>query len=372
MSTQRDFYEVLGVARDADADTIKKAYRKLAMQFHPDKNPGNKEAEDKFKEAASAYEVLSNADKRARYDRFGHQAFSGGAGGGQQYQDVSDIFASFGDIFGDIFGGMGGAGGGRVNRNRPRKGADLRYVVEISLKDVIQGIEKNIEFDTDEECSHCHGSGAEKGSTPETCTTCGGHGQVVRSQGFFQMASTCPHCGGTGEMIKHKCKSCKGSGREKVHRKIQVTIPAGVDNGTRLRVGQEGEGGYKGGPAGDLYVEMRVKEDDRFERRGDDLVGSIDVDYLQVALGAEIDFETVTGEIKVKIPSGHDLSHPIRVSHEGIPSLRGSRRGDLYLTLDVSFPHKLGKEEETLLREIAAHRKVEVSEAKSGLFHRKK
>ena len=256
MSNPRDFYEVLGVPRQADQDTIKKAYRKMAMQFHPDKNPGNPEAEEKFKEAAAAYEVLSDEDKRARYDRFGHQAFQGGAGGGG-FQNAEDIFSSFGDIFGDFFGG--GSSGKSRNRNEPRKGADLRYLTEISLKEVLNGLEKEIEFETEEGCKTCKGTGADKNSEVVNCSTCGGTGQVLSRQGFFTMATTCPQCRGAGKSIKNPCKPCRGEGRISVKRKIHINIPPGVDTGTRLRVTGEGEGGARGGPAGDLFVEIRVK-----------------------------------------------------------------------------------------------------------------
>ena len=252
----RDYYEVLGVDKAADASTLKKAYRKLAMKFHPDKNPDNKEAEDKFKEAAEAYEVLSNTEKRAKYDRFGHSA-PGGFGGGQGFHDASDIFSAFGDIFGDFFGGAGGPGGGRGRRNGPRRGADLRYYLDVELKDVLNGAKQQIEFDSENSCGKCSGSGAKSGSTPATCNTCGGAGQVIRQQGFFQMASTCHTCRGEGQVIKDPCAPCQGTGRKTVHKKLMVNVPAGVDVGTQLRLTDEGEGGYKGGPAGDLYVEIR-------------------------------------------------------------------------------------------------------------------
>ena len=247
------------VSKDADTDALKKAYRKLAMQFHPDRNPGDKEAEEKFKEAAEAYDVLSNSEKRAQYDRFGHQAFTqGGRGGaGHGFQDMDDIFSAFGDVFGDMFGMAGRGRSSSRNSNQPRRGSDLRYITEISLKNVIEGSEKEIEFDTEDNCKPCNGSGAEKGKDLVTCKTCGGAGQVRVSQGFFQMATTCPHCHGQGSIIKDPCKSCKGQGRLKQHRKIKLTIPAGVDTGTRLRVTGEGEGGFRGGPAGDLYYKFR-------------------------------------------------------------------------------------------------------------------
>ncbi|MEY4615186.1 MAG: molecular chaperone DnaJ [Pseudomonadota bacterium] len=372
MSQPRDFYEVLGVSKDADQDVIKKAYRKMAMQFHPDKNPGNKEAEEKFKEAAAAYEVLSDEDKRARYDRFGHQAFSGGAGGSQGFHDVEDIFAQFGDIFGDFFGMGAGGGRRRKDPNQPRKGADLRYVMEIGLDDVVNGIEREVEYDCDESCKECNGSGAEKGSTVETCSTCGGQGQVIRAQGFFQMATTCPSCHGQGQTIKHKCKSCRGSGRTQKHRKIRVTIPAGVDSGTRLRVSGEGEGGYRGGPSGDLYVEIRVKDHDIFERRDHDLIGELKVSYLKAILGGEMDVETVTSHETINIPKGSQVGDLIKLSGHGVPTLRGGRRGDIYYQINIDIPKKLDSEEEKMLRKIAEIRSEKAGNAGSSFFGRKK
>ena len=354
--SQRDFYEILGVSKAADGDTIKKAYRKLAMQYHPDRNPGDKAAEDKFKEAASAYEVLSDPEKKAKYDRFGHQAFNGQGGfGGGGFHDMEDIFANFGDIFGDIFGG--GGGGGRQqkrDRNAPRRGSDLRYVTEIQLSEVISGLEREVEFDTECSCESCKGSGAEKGAKPETCKTCGGSGQVVRQQGFFAMASTCPGCRGEGVTIKDPCKQCRGSGRQKQHRKIKINIPAGVDTGTRLRVSGEGEGGYRGGPAGDLFVEIRVKDHDIFEREGDHLIAELEVPYVLLMLGGEIEAPTVTGHKKLEIAKGVRPGDQLKLSGEGVPSLRGSRRGDIYYNIKAGFPEKPSKEEEKLLKDIAA------------------
>lgn len=371
MSHQRDFYEILGVSRDADQDVIKKSYRKIAMQFHPDKNPGNKEAEEKFKEAAAAYEVLSDTEKRAKYDRFGHQAFSGG-GGGHNFHDVEDIFAQFGDIFGDFFG-MGGGARRRRDPNQPRKGADLRYVMEISLEDVVQGIEREIEYDCDESCKECHGSGAEKGSSIDTCSTCGGQGQVIRAQGFFQMATTCPSCQGQGKVIKHKCKTCRGRGRTPRHRKIRVTIPAGVDSGTRLRVSGEGEGGYKGGPAGDLYVEIQVKDHDHhFERRDTDLITEFRISYIKAILGGETEVPTVMGKETVTIPKGTQVGDLIKLSGHGIPTLRGGRRGDIYYQINIEIPKKLDSEEEKMLRKIAELRDEKTSSSNGGFFGRKK
>ncbi|MGE4133156.1 MAG: molecular chaperone DnaJ [Bdellovibrionales bacterium] len=363
----RDFYEVLGVGREADADTIKKAYRKLAMQFHPDKNPGNKEAEEKFKEAARAYEVLSHPEKRERYDRFGHQGVDGMPGmGGPHFQDVSDIFSAFGDIFGDLFGGAAGRGG--RSRQGPRRGADLRYVMEIELADVLKGVERPITFESDEDCETCHGSGAEPGSQPEVCATCGGRGQVVRSQGFFQMATTCPKCRGQGVEIKNPCRKCHGAGRTPTKRKILVTVPAGVDNGTQLRLSGEGESGGQGGHPGDLYVELRVKPDPRFEREGPHLIGELEVSYLQALLGSSVEVETLRGRRTVEIPKGCQFGEQIKLAGEGLPSLRGSRVGDLVYVVKVAIPKKLSKNEEKLLRQIADTKGEKLAPEKSGWF----
>lgn len=374
MSSKRDFYDILAVARDADADTIKKAYRKMAMQFHPDRNPGNKEAEDKFKEAAEAYDILSNPEKKAQYDRFGHAAFGNGGGGRGGFHNAEDIFSNFGDIFGDIFGGGAGGGGRRQSRQGPRRGADLRYMTEISLKEVVEGLEKEIEFDTDDNCESCNGSGAEKGSSPKVCTSCGGQGQVFRSQGFFSVGQTCPTCHGRGQVVEKPCKPCKGRGRVKQHRKIKITIPAGVDTGTRLRVNGEGEGGYMGGSAGDLYVEIAVKEDSHFDRDGNDLLTEIRVDYLHLLLGGELEIETVNGTAEIEIPKGTQVGDRIRVPGQGVPSLRGNRRGDLFCQVGVDIPTKLTKDEEKLLRDLAKLRGIEINSSGSlgSIFGRKK
>ncbi len=362
----RDYYEILGVSRDADADTIKKAYRKLAMQYHPDKNPGDKEAEEKFKECARAYEVLSDPGKRERYDRFGHQGVDGMGGmGGPHFQDVGDIFAAFGDIFGDFFGH---STRGQRSRTGPRRGADLRYVMEIELKDVIDGVQRPITFESDDECKECGGSGAQPGTKPEPCGTCGGRGQVVRSQGFFSMSTTCPRCHGRGVEIRNPCKKCRGAGRVSVERKILVTVPPGVDTGTQLRLSGEGEAGFRGGPPGDLYVEIRVVEDPRFERDGVNLIGELEVSYLQAILGAEVEVETLRGKKKVTIPRGSQYGNQIKLQGEGLPSLRGSRIGDLYYVVKVVLPEKPTKDEEKLLREIAEKKGEKLSRSRSSWF----
>lgn len=364
---KRDYYEILGVAKEADADTIKKAYRKLAMQFHPDKNPGNKEAEEKFKEAAEAYEVLSDSQKRARYDRFGHQGVGGpGMGGGPHFQDASDIFEAFGDIFGDFFGG--GGGGQRSRRSGPRRGADLRYLLEIDLKDVLEGVKKPIEFECEEDCHDCSGTGAEKGSHPETCPACGGRGQIIHSQGFFQMATTCPQCRGTGQIIKNPCKTCDGSGREVAERKLLITVPAGVDNGTQLRLSGEGEPGAKGAPPGDLYVELRIKPDRRFEREGANLYGELEISYLKAILGGEVEVETLRGKKNLQIPKGCQFGQELKLTGEGLPSLRGGRIGDLIYVAKVVIPKKLSKDEEKLLRELASLKGEAAGKEKGGFF----
>lgn len=371
----RDYYEILGVERTADQPTIKKAYRKMAMKYHPDQNPGNKEAEEMFKEAAQAYEVLSDESKRAQYDRFGHAAFQGGRGGGggqQGFHDISDIFEQFGDIFGDLFGGGGGAGGSRQRSGQraqgPRKGSDLRYFLEIDLKDVIKDHEKPIEFQCDDNCGTCNGSGASPGTGVKTCGTCGGRGQVVRQQGFFSMASPCPTCRGAGQNIEKPCSECRGQGRVQRTRKILANIPAGVDSGTQLRLSGEGEGGYRGGPSGDLYIEIRVKPHKDFERQNSDLFGEIEVSYLQAILGGPVKVKTLRGETEIELPKGTQPGEQVKVAKEGLPSLRGTRVGDLYLRTNVVFPKKLTKEEERLLREIAKNRGETVSEPKPGWF----
>ncbi len=370
-STPRDYYEVLGVPKNADADTIKKSYRKLAMQFHPDKNPGNKEAEDKFKEAASAYEVLSDPQKRAQYDRFGHAAFQGGGGSGG-FRSNDDIFSAFGDIFEDFFGGgMGGGRGGRGrSRNASREGSDLRYICEIKLQDVITGAERDVEFDTEENCESCNGAGSEKGTQPEVCNTCGGSGQVVRAQGFFSVATTCPNCQGTGSIIKNKCKGCSGRGRNRAHRKIRVKIPAGVDSGTQLRVAGEGEGGYRGGPNGDLFVELRVQDNPKYERDGLQLHTRTEVSYIKALLGGEVEVDSLDGKQKLEIPSGTAHGDRVKLENLGVPSLRSKdKRGDMIYHINIEIPKKLDKEEDRLLREIAALKGETVTaQKKRGLF----
>ncbi len=357
----RDYYEILGVQKNAEGDSIKKAYRKLALQFHPDRNPGNKEAEEKFKEASEAYEVLSDSEKRATYDRFGH------AGLNQRFQhgfnDINDIFSSFSDIFGDLFG-VGGQG----QRNRgTARGSHLRYMIEVTLKEVIDGTDKDIEFEKEVGCAACKGTGAKKGSDVETCKDCRGRGQVVRTQGFFSMATTCPTCHGEGKTVKNPCDECDGEGRKPEKTKLKVKIPPGVETGTQLRLSGEGEGGYRGGPSGDLFVEIKVGEDDRFIREGNDLFSQVEISYLQAILGASLQVDTVSGKTQIDIPAGTQPGDRIRVGGAGIPSLRGYGRGDLYFVVKVVIPKKISKAEEKVLREIA-NEKLESVRDVAGLF----
>lgn len=372
----QDYYQILGVNRDADQDTIKKSYRKLAMQYHPDRNPGNKQAEEKFKEAAAAYEVLSNLEKRAKYDRFGHQAYTQqgnygghGGGGGAPFTDINDIFSSFGDIFGDIFGG--GQGGQQRRSTRPVRGSDLRYILDLSLEQINDGYEQEIEFESEESCEKCSGSGAETGHGPEVCGTCRGTGQVVRAQGFFSLASTCPTCSGQGQIIKHKCKKCRGQGRVTAHKKIRVKIPLGVRTGTRLRVAGEGEGGYRGGTAGDLYVEIREKEHPKFRRRNDDLYGKVQISYVQALLGASVDVGSLKGQESLDVPPGTSQGVLLKIEGKGLPSLKGYERGDLFYEIEVQVPQKLSAEEDRLLREIAKVRGEKVKDSSFSFFKKK-
>jgi len=369
----QDYYNVLGVEKGASASEIKKAYRKLAMKYHPDKNPGDKAAEDRFKEAAEAYDVLGDQEKKAKYDQFGHSAYTQGGGGfgGGGFNNVEDIFSNFGDIFGDFFGmgGMGGAGGRRrgARRQGPTRGADLRYMLEVTLPEVLSGTDKNLEFDTEENCNTCNGSGSEKGTQPENCSTCGGNGQVVNSQGFFSVAQTCPACRGAGKIIRNPCSDCRGKGRMSVQRKIEVSIPTGVDNGTRLRVSSEGEGGFRGGPAGDLYVEIRVQKHKDFQREGSHLFGKMSASYIQALLGSEVEVETLDGKKSVSIPTGSQPGQTVQLSGLGLPDIRSGLRGDLRLSLNIEIPKKLKKQEEKLLREIADLRGESVA-GKKGFF----
>lgn len=349
--SQRDYYEVLGVSRDASEDEIKKAYRKLAFQYHPDRNPGDSEAEDKFKEAAEAYEVLSNAQKRAQFDQFGHAGMNGGGFGGGGFHNAEDVFSSFGDIFGDLFGFGGAAGGSRGPR--PTAGADLRYNLKVSFRQAAKGDEITLSIPRKAHCPECHGSGAAEGSEPETCQHCGGSGQVTQSQGFFRVSVPCPVCHGRGQVIKNPCPRCKGEGIVQETRDLSVRVPAGVDNGSRLRLRGEGEPGEFGGPPGDLYVVIYVEEDDVFEREGQHLIYRLDVSFTQAALGDTVEIPTLDEPTKLHIPKGTQSGKVLRLRDLGMPGLGGRPRGDLLVEVQVKTPEGLTREQEDLLREFA-------------------
>ena len=348
MSTKRDYYEVLGVERGASETEIKKAYRKLALQYHPDKNPGDTVAEEKFKEAAEAYSVLSDGEKRARYDRFGHQ---GAAAGGFSGFDP-DIFGDFSDILGDLFG----FGGRRRGGSRGIGGADLRYDLRISFEDAAFGTTETIEFDRLEGCDTCNSTGSADGKL-QTCQTCGGQGRVRFNQGFFSVARTCPECGGAGQRITNPCADCRGEGRVPKHKEIEVSIPAGVDSGMRLRLRGEGEHGLRGGPPGDLDVVIIVEPHERLQRDGVDVHEMVKLGYAQLVLGTSIDIETLHGEDDLKIPPGTPSGKDFRLRGKGVVHLNSERRGDhvVHVLLDVPHPRDLNEEQLELLRQLAEH-----------------
>jgi molecular chaperone DnaJ len=356
---KRDYYDVLGVQKNASKDDIKKAYRKLAIQYHPDKNPGNKEAEEKFKEATEAYEVLADDQKKAAYDQFGFAGVEGMGGGQHDYSQVfrgfEDIFGDFGnlgDIFGSFFGGGGGRGFRGGGQGGVRQGANLRYDIEISFKDAVFGTRVEIQYSRNETCPVCKGSGAANGAGRKTCPTCQGSGQVRHSQGFFSVASTCHTCGGEGYVIEQPCRDCGGSGTQKKRQKIMVTIPAGVENGKRVVIPRQGDAGPNGGPAGDLYVFIIIKPHEYFERQDLDLYCAVPVSVGQAALGADIRVTTLDGKtIKVKVPAGTQNGRMLRVRDEGVPA--GSRRGNLYIKLIVKIPEKLSRRGQELMEEFA-------------------
>jgi molecular chaperone DnaJ len=346
---KRDYYDVLGVNRDADDDAIKKAYRKLAMKHHPDRNPDDKAAEEKFKEAKEAYEILSDGSKRAAYDRFGHagvdpQAGMGGPGG----QGFSSFADAFGDIFGDIFGG------GRGGRSNVYRGADLRYNLEITLEQAAHGTETKIRIPTAEECGTCHGSGAKPGTQAKTCPTCNGAGQVRVSQGFFSLQQTCPNCHGAGKIIPDPCVACHGAGRVKTQKTLSVKIPAGIDEGDRIRHSGGGEPGANGGPPGDLYVQVSIKEHPVFQRDHDDLHCEMPVSFATAALGGDIDIPTLDGSAKIKIPPETQSGKTFRLRSKGIKGLRSSAPGDLFCHVVIETPINLNERQKELLREFDA------------------
>ncbi len=349
--SKRDYYEILGVSKNATEVEIKSAYRKLAIQHHPDKNLNDHTAEEKFKEAAEAYSVLSDAQKRASYDRFGHSGANGQGFGGfdqQGYSNIEDIFDLFG--FGDMFGGGGRTRGGRSSATR---GADLRYDLEISLEDAALGKDEKLRIPRLEKCEECDGKGAEKGTEPETCITCQGSGQTRYQQGFFSVMRTCPNCGGKGKIIKTPCKGCRGAGRIEKEKTLEIKIPAGVDTGSRLRVNGEGEAGVGGGQTGDLYVVLHVAEHETFERQGANLYSAVPVTFAQAALGAEIKVKTLDGEEELKVPAGTQTGTVFRLKAQGMPVLGGRGRGDLFVAVTLITPKTLTKEQRKLLEQLA-------------------
>jgi molecular chaperone DnaJ len=369
---KRDYYEVLGVQKGASADDIKRKYRQLAIKYHPDKNPGDKEAEAKFKECAEAYEVLSDPNKRQRYDQFGHDGLRGAGVHDYSHMNVSDIGDIFGDMFGDMFGDIFGGGrrAARGRQRRPSRGYDLETLVELTLEEVAAGSEKTIEFTRQDTCSECTGSGVAKGKQPSKCTTCGGAGQVQRAGlgGFFQMVSTCPQCQGTGQVITDPCKKCRGKGQVPKKRKLAVKIPAGVHEGQGIRVTGEGEPGKLGGPRGDLYCYVRIKAHPFLMRDGSNLVVTVPLSFTQMTLGTTIDVPTLEGTKQLKIPAGSQHGAILRVRDQGLPDIRRRQKGDLMVKLSVAIPKKLSQRQEELLREYAQTEEVDVNAESKSFF----
>ena len=359
---KRDCYEILEVARDSEIDVIRKSYRRLAIKFHPDKNPGDKAAEEKFKELSEAYEILSDPEKRAAYDQYGHAAFDsrararggGFGGGGGGFHDPFDIFR-------EVFGGAGGSsifenmfGGQQSDPSQPQRGDDLRYDLEISLEEAALGCEKEISVTKLDTCETCRGSGAEAGSKLKTCATCGGRGQVLTSRGIFSIAQTCPHCKGAGRILEKPCKTCHGDGKHQRSSKIRLKIPAGVEAGSRLRSQGNGEAGFRGGPSGDLYVVLFIKAHEIFKRDGDDLICEVPLSFVQAALGAEIEVPTLEGRATIKIPAGTQPATTFRVKGKGVKNLHGYGHGDLHVRVQVEVPTRLDSGQRAKLEEFAA------------------
>lgn len=363
MASKRDYYEVLGLPRDAAPDHVKKAYKKLALANHPDRNPGNEEAVARFKEASEAFEVLNDPTKRTMYDRYGHAGVSG-ANGGAGFSDVEDIFAAFGDLF----EGFGLFGGGTRQRSRSRRGSSLRTSITIELVEAANGCSRQLDVQRREYCNTCHGSGAKPGSSPVPCDYCGGAGRVIQSQGFFRVQTTCPACNGTGEIIREKCTDCRGSGMEAKQVQLDVKVPPGVDSGMQLCLRGEGEPGTVGGPRGDLYVDIRVKEHPFFHRDQRNLSCAVPITFSQAALGAELEIPLLDGRHRLVIPSGTQPGEIFRLRGKGMPDPHGSPRGDLLVQVQVEVPKSLDGKQEELIRELAELEKVNVSPHRKTFF----
>jgi molecular chaperone DnaJ len=381
MASKRDYYEVLEVSRTATSEEIKRSYRKLAVKHHPDKNPGDHTAEEKFKELGEAYDVLMDDNKRAAYDRMGHAAFAQGTagprgGGGGDFHDPFDIFreafgsnGGAGGIFEQFFGG---GGGGQERGETRSRGSDLRYDLQIRLEEAAFGCEKEIEISKLDGCQKCHGSGAEAGSKATTCTTCHGRGQVISSRGFFQVSQTCPRCRGTGQIIANPCKACEGEGRVEGRSRIKLKIPAGIDDGSRLRSSRNGEAGVRGGPPGDLYVVIHVKEHEVFEREEDNLFTEVPISFATAALGGEVTVPTLEGKATLKIPTGTQSGTTFKLRGKGVPTLSSSQRGDLLVRVLVEVPSKLNSDQRKKLEEFAELCGDENSPLHKGFFEKAK
>jgi molecular chaperone DnaJ len=369
---KRDYYEVLGVERGVEIEEIKKSYRRLAIKYHPDKNPGDKAAEEKFKELGEAYEALSDPQKRAAYDQYGHAAFdprmrAGRSGGFHDPADIfREVFGGGGSIFDELFGG------GRHDPTQPQRGSDLRYDMEITFEEAAGGCEKEIAVSKLEKCDVCHGTGAEAGSKSKTCPTCGGRGQVISSRGIFSIAQTCPRCEGAGRVIEKPCRNCQGTGRREHASKITIRIPPGVDTGSRLRSSGNGEAGVRGGPSGDLYVVLHVKPHDIFQREGDDLLCEVPVSFVQATLGAEIEVPTLSGKAQVKIPAGTQPGTTFRLKGKGIKNVQGYGLGDLHVRVTVEVPSHLNGAQKAKLQEFAELCDERVSPMTKSFFEKAK
>ena len=369
MASKRDYYEVLGVARDATPDQIKKAYKKLALANHPDRNPGDAGAVERFKEVSEAFEILNDPEKRARYDRYGHAGVAGAAGGGATFHDLGDFM----DVFSEMFGGGGFFGGGTRTRTRARRGASLRTSLTIDLLEAATGCTRELEIERSEVCRTCGGSGAKPGTRPETCDYCGGRGQIVQSQGIFRIQTTCPACHGSGTVVRQRCADCVGTGRTSETVRLQVRVPPGVDSGMQLALRGEGEPGENGGPRGDLYVDIHVREHSLFQREGSNLTCRFPITFSQAALGTDLQIPILTGgKHDLHIPAGTQPGEVFRLRGYGMPDPHGGRRGDLFVQVQVEVPRKLNPRQEELMRELAELEQADVSAHRKSFFEKVK